>query len=170
MRLFVCLFCGCFLFGLEVTEFCNQQLMLRDGWAWSSWGSLWADQVGKGLLTKLQRAVAASASLFLLQLLSPPPPSSLLSFISLFYLPLFYLSFYLSPCASLYRGVFLCALAVSCPAGSPSAPAYQPGTAAANWQKDRSTTSLEHPPATLVQLLNMLVFHDDVSLTKYSLI
>lgn len=113
--MFVCLFCGCFLFGLEVTEFCNQQLMLQDGWAWSSWGSLWADQVGNGLLTKLQRAVAASALLFLLQLLSPPPPSSLLGFISLFYLPLFYLSFYLSPCASLFRGVPLCALAVSCP-------------------------------------------------------
>lgn len=59
--MFVCLFCGCFLFGFKVTEFCNQLLLLWDGWAWSSWGLLWADQVGKGLLTKLQPAVAASA-------------------------------------------------------------------------------------------------------------
>lgn len=101
--------------------------------------------------------------------LLPPCWVSSAFFIFLFFIFLFIFLPVLR-CSGVSLSVPLLCPVHACPAGSPSAPAYQSGTAAANWQKDRSTTSLEHPPAILVQLLNMLVFHDDVSLTKYSLI
>lgn len=61
-------------------EFCKQLLLLWDGWTWGNWGSLWADQVGKVLLTKLQPAVAASAGrqLSALSASAPFPSTSFL--------------------------------------------------------------------------------------------
>lgn len=111
----------------------------------------WAGQVGKGLLTKLRPAVAAFAGTQVKKRhLFPLPPSFLTSFIGLFYL-----------CITLrYRRVTLC----------PPPPACPPGTAAANWWRAKSTARVEDPPATLVQLLNALLAHGDVSLRKYCLI
>lgn len=110
--------------------------------------------------------LADSSVLFLLQLLSHPPPSSLISFISLFYLSLTY------PCALLYR-VSLCpCCALSMPVLL-GAHHLLPASLGQQLQTGRGTETppaLEHPPAILVQLLNTLVALEDVSLTKYSLI